>query len=735
MASSSSSSSRAPLTPKLWGYPRIGVEPLPPSDEDLCSKFIWLITDTERAQLPPPPVRTLTPPDPALPPPGQTYPRAVTYFRNDTFDPQFASGYFFHSDHSRSEYSELRNSMIRLITPPNVGPRLGDDGTLIRDPVPGMLRLLAGYPVVKFMNGNPRHLITEVCLQTLTSLQRWPNIYAQAMPLFQELGTSSFGRKATSDRPKAPAIFEYLDVHNRRSPGDVGNYDGSYNIAATNSEGKGSGLLMPAIQTSTPAARKHVGRVLVLLHTLWRLIMPLCISKLEWDVIEFHAILCNIMSFGGCEPGPTACQLNVSSGAAGGSLDQFIGPQGSIHVDQKDDPSRRTMIFMLLRLSKGVSIQTYFVSLETQAVFLGSDHGKFLCYRCGFYVAEEDIWIVVLVFDGRSPHAGYSPTLAPGEDPANSFAFCDAAFTSVGEPNRLVYVCYFGTVACDHTAPSSIFPPTGFANSESPDPTRTYPLNFVEHGMDLLGDIHAFNNRITRELLYQSWNIAESKGGRLNADLFMQAHSYVDERGVFHHPKVPPWNPRDDDEYVTEMTRRYQHYRNLNYEYLIPLTKPDLKRGRGLAGGKGKQQMPDRRPVASWIDKFQHPESVPRRPSSQSPPPNSVPTPLVIVPVSSLADPTSSSVKDRSTMEAGDTFASSTRKDPLPPTGPTPSDPDDGETEIPDESSSSHSSDDELIMVVDTDDDRLCDDEVEDGAEYVVEKILDVEFDEVRLQS
>jgi hypothetical protein len=327
---------------KLWGFSREGVDPLPPLEEDLTSKFIWTISDADRLQLPPPPIHTLIPSDPAVAPPGRTYPQASIYVCNDTFDPQYASGWFFHSDYHRSEYAQLRHDLMRIDLPPNIGPTgVAPDGTLIKQPPPAMHRLSAGYPHVKYVDGDPKRRVTEVCLQTNESLQRWPKVYAQIMPALREVATLSFGQKATDKQPGVRAIFEYLTVHNKRSPGDVGTYDGSYNLAGMNSEGQGAGLLMPAIQTNTPEARTHIARVLHLIHKLWRLVMPLCISKLEWDVIEFHANLCNTMSFGGCEPGPTACQLNVSSSAKGGDLAKWIGEQqGSVHVDQKDDPTR-----------------------------------------------------------------------------------------------------------------------------------------------------------------------------------------------------------------------------------------------------------------------------------------------------------------------------------------------------------------------------------------------------------
>lgn len=111
----------------------------------------------------------------------------------------------------------------------------------------------------------------------------------------------------------------------------------------------------------------------------------------------------------------------------------------------------------------------------------------------GVYIVELDVWFIAVALDGQAPHTGLSPTVPTSLDPKYAFELCDAAYTYAGAPKYCVYVPHFGTAACDHTASSSIFPPTCFANSEAPDPTKTYPLNFSEHGKDLLGDSHSTN--------------------------------------------------------------------------------------------------------------------------------------------------------------------------------------------------------------------------------------------------
>ncbi|KAJ6600071.1 hypothetical protein B0H10DRAFT_2231094 [Mycena sp. CBHHK59/15] len=95
----------------------------------------------------------------------------------------------------------------------------------------------------------------------------------------------------------------------------LGDGNGSFNIASTRGEGEGYGMFMPAVQTNVPQAAKIIKEVLEILHKLYRLIMPLCISRFEWDMIEFNALENNVIAFGGLDPGPTSVQLNASSTA------------------------------------------------------------------------------------------------------------------------------------------------------------------------------------------------------------------------------------------------------------------------------------------------------------------------------------------------------------------------------------------------------------------------------------
>jgi|SRR5882762_4821961 len=344
-------------SPKLWGVPT-DVVPLPPSDDDLKTNFKW---DHNHTTLPPPDVTELLPSNPIFDPPvGFVYPRAATDTHNIKFDPEYVSGYYFYHNWFTSKAADDLDRMIHAAIPPNVGPKgYHEDSSVIEDNIPEMHCLIPGYVVVAFVDGIPRHKVTKACVPMLQSLQQWPKIYEMVMDILTELYPLIWGQEATNEKLAMKPIYKFLVVHNSRSSGQKeGLYDGSYNLAGTSSEGQGSGLLMPANQTSDKHARLHIAHILQLIHMLYHHIMPLCVLRLEWAVMEFHGTLCNIISFGGLKPGPTSCQLIVSSSTKGGDLAKFIGElQGAPHVDKTT-------------LAGGLSFLYSFASLTVFFIFL-----------------------------------------------------------------------------------------------------------------------------------------------------------------------------------------------------------------------------------------------------------------------------------------------------------------------------------------------------------------------------
>ncbi|KAF8198837.1 hypothetical protein K438DRAFT_694634 [Mycena galopus ATCC 62051] len=101
--------------------------------------------------------------------------------------------------------------------------------------------------------------------------------------------------------------------------------DGSFNIASTHGEGEGFGHFGPAVQTDAKEAAP-IKSILQILHRLYQLVMPLCISRFEWEFMELNRCKNNVLAFGGLEPGPPSCQVNSSSAANVIDLDvQSVG--------------------------------------------------------------------------------------------------------------------------------------------------------------------------------------------------------------------------------------------------------------------------------------------------------------------------------------------------------------------------------------------------------------------------
>ena len=129
---------------------------------------------------------------------------------------------------------------------------------LIQEPVPGMSQLIPGYA----SRSNLSTVIgsvwsQEACLHTpCSSLQRWPTIYTQFTELVKKLIPLIWGCAGSNSTSQVTPLFECVAVHNGRSPGQAENsFDGSYNLAATNSEGQGAGLFMPGVQADSSEGR------------------------------------------------------------------------------------------------------------------------------------------------------------------------------------------------------------------------------------------------------------------------------------------------------------------------------------------------------------------------------------------------------------------------------------------------------------------------------------------------
>lgn len=334
------------------------IRPLQPPEDT----FLW--NDDGIYPLPTIPSDFLRPAPAANPPPDLTYPQSPTWTLRR--DHRFSRGCHYSADWSRSHSSLVaeREHILRLTTPPNTIPIWDAEMEVfvIRD-IPGGVRLVPGIPMVQYLDGISSEFITIACLQTAQSLSQLPHSL-EIEGLFRDLFQNTFGFDdgtihidpiytlpglKRNDRSAQPA--------NKHTPDGRPCYDGSYSLAGTAMKGKGKGYWVPASQAVHEKARDQIATVLCILHRLYRLIMPHCVSKMEWDLMEFFSKLNNVFSFGGSEPGGTSVQMNVSSGFSGGDLRTMIGiAQGYWHLDSGDDLTFPTLFFLLFRLPKGNTI-------------------------------------------------------------------------------------------------------------------------------------------------------------------------------------------------------------------------------------------------------------------------------------------------------------------------------------------------------------------------------------------
>ncbi|KAJ6546385.1 hypothetical protein DFH09DRAFT_1506854 [Mycena vulgaris] len=302
----------------------------------------------------------------------------------------------------------------------------------------------------------------------------------------------------------------------------LGDGNRSFNIASTRGEGEGHGMFMPAVQTNVPQAAKIIKEVLEILHKLYRLIMPLCISRFEWDMIEFNALENNVIAFGGLDPGPTSVQLNSSSTAniidlgvellkenephplidvdteadeatdllpiyhwlLQACLDSTLGDQGRPHKDPQDDTVSYTLFVLLFRAAPG------------------SNLGTFLWMRGGIYLRELNAYIVFTTFKGHDIHCGQPPTFVKQiQDAWISLPTAQKLFKHFGPQVRCGYVLYWSQAATTHSTQIQYSRSLHFLYSPAPDKKDENRRYFITDGETILGDSDARANRLQCQLM------------------------------------------------------------------------------------------------------------------------------------------------------------------------------------------------------------------------------------------
>ncbi|KAJ7752178.1 hypothetical protein DFH07DRAFT_960614 [Mycena maculata] len=515
-----------PSEKRQFGMPFKGVIPQEPPLE----LFVWDADSISTAGKPD--VEKLVP-APAVPKPEfGSYPQAPEYTLNAELDRSYRRGWRYAAPFWTFNREQERERMLEIRMPPNVAPtRLNmHTRSFVCDPIPGMVQLPLGIPLVHQVNGDPKRAVTVVCAHTLTTLAQYkegPQI-AALVPRLMEL---TWGREPSGDNPGLPAIFEHIGMKTnlRSKVVNLSKFknDGSYNLASTHGEGEGHGHFAPAVQTNTPEAAVAIKEVLQILHRLYRLVMPLCISRFEWDMMEFNGYENNVVAFGGIEPGPTSCQGNASSAANVFDLDlPADGAPSPIHVLPSDgDPlpiqvdldlpadgdnsptqvddseqvneSEEVDLKKLLRaILESAGLDTalgpqgsphadlkddpLWFTLFVLAFCLppGSDLGAFLWMRGGIYLRETNEYLFLCSFKAQDIHSGSAPTYIKRLlDAMISLDQAKMLFERFGTQVRFGYVLYPSLSATTHNVPILYSPSSSQPELKKPDKYARVPAN------------------------------------------------------------------------------------------------------------------------------------------------------------------------------------------------------------------------------------------------------------------
>ncbi|KAK7037431.1 hypothetical protein VNI00_011182 [Paramarasmius palmivorus] len=482
------------------------------SDLDIYdSRFLYPISHLSHGGAPvKPPQQSLTPHPISIKEPGDfRFPRAPTY--------------------------ELNCSLDRLY---------------IHAPVEGMIPMPLGVPFVATLAGDPRQFLSVACFLTLDVIQSlYPTDYILVKRYFDEVEALSWG-----DRDHPPLfMMDGLKLNHRSGGRKDDCYDGSSSHGPTVEE-VGDGFIIPASQACTDLATIQQIKLTTRLSALYRLIMPLCVSKMEWDAWVFRAEDLNAICCGGSF-GFSGLQMNVSSAWKGGSLSPFIGIlQGAWHPDVNDDPIGWTLLVALLRLPAGSSI------------------GDFLLGRLGLYarlirVGPNGLVHFFLSMKGIDLHSGIAPT-ADTEAREAYLALLEELYSRAGPENRIVYVLYPTSRIFRRDAGVSMTAPVGFGNQPGGF-GKQRPHTVASDGVPALGSWDDRQIFLTREVAMHHYNHQCMAG--LNPSFPRDLH-YVNLRGE-HIPVRLPFDPEQDYTHVMFMRSIYGHLDRTASLYTLSMNK------------------------------------------------------------------------------------------------------------------------------------------------------------------
>lgn len=279
------------------------------------------------------------------------FPKAPKYILNE--DPRYRRGYCYTTPITLTQESKATEAenLYKVAVPPGVRPVGYDTASqsYIMSPVEGMIEMPPGVPFAVHIDDHPDQIITVGCVQTLDSLRGYSE-YPRISEVFHELFDLTWGTSSTEP------IFRLDGIKlNQRSQAEKPDcYDGSASLGVTVEE-QSSGFVQPAVQAVTDEAQVILGKLLVLLAELYKLIVPLCISKQEWEAWLFRLMDVNALCCGALHSGFSGVQRNLSSSFNGGSLALVLGIlTGAFHVDWNDDPNGYTLLIALFRLPPGM---------------------------------------------------------------------------------------------------------------------------------------------------------------------------------------------------------------------------------------------------------------------------------------------------------------------------------------------------------------------------------------------
>ncbi|KAJ7604019.1 hypothetical protein FB45DRAFT_881030 [Roridomyces roridus] len=605
-----------PNQPRQYGISEDDTLPMKPP----LSSFIWPAQSLSKQ--PKPNGDVILYPAVAAEPPAGHYPHTPPYILNDVLDPSYRRGWRYAAPYNHSSKDDEKERMRSIQIPPNTTPSFFDKASqrFICEPIPGMVHMPLGIPMVHQVNGDPDMAVTVACAHSLKTLEGYDES-KEILELVPQLMELTWGVEATPDAPGVPAIFELpglqVNLRSHQLPPDrLKNGEGSFNLASTHGEGEGVGHFGPAVQTNAPAEAEHISRVLKILHRLYQLIMPLCISRFEWEMIKFAGLENNVVAFGGLDPGPTSCQLNSSAAANVYNFDfcgsdipsvslsdgasserewinlterihsavlevraliDAIGPQGRPHGDFQDDPLPLTLFVLLLRLPKG------------------SDMGPFMFLRPALYLRETDEHIIFASFKANDIHSGTAPTYVKQlKDRMVSVDSARELFKKFGPHVRCGYVMYPSITATTRSAQILYTKSLRFlyTPADSRAEKRKY---YASHGQAILGDHRSRFNRFGREgvlgfnikSFFIEKYLAQVVGGdntnfliqcglssTLNTDDLLASLTYTDEAGLTRTLEPAPFDIDNDSDYAMMSLYRafYTHWREVLGLYSLGLT-------------------------------------------------------------------------------------------------------------------------------------------------------------------